>query len=376
MTLLGTRSYGSVSGYHRDMLTHMLVQYVVGLCCQRTNPDAVQVELGDLVFDDASGKKRDVDVTVTVRDETGGWAFKAFEVKDEKAPLDVTVVEQLCGKLNDMSSVTHRAIVSSSGFSDSAKRKAEHHGIDLYTLEDWTTPIEFDFPRFGLKGLPEDAMPIRLSLLVWFKANVSIIAPSAQGDFTIKDTDPILDSTGAAHTRYKTFGQYKDEILQRSTEVLYPLEPAQTMYRTLPEFHASGLSFTAEWPHTHTLDVSADDVHVRVGDLLKIERMTISGFLRWQRAREQPNFKVMRRVRDGEPFAGALIALGDRAGHMFAFVISDSRTMGIHIVQLEEKHLNMIRQLSLQTSSLSAPAGVGRVAPALSQSLASVGQVG
>jgi hypothetical protein len=128
------------------------------------------------------------------------------------------------------------------------------------------------------------------------------------------------------------------------------------MYRTLPEFHASGLSFTAEWPHTHTLDVSADDVHVRVGDLLKIEMITISGFMRWQRAREKPNFKVMRRVPDGEPFAGALIALGDREGHMFAFVISDSRTMGVHIVQLEERHLNMIRQLSLQTSSLSGNA--------------------
>jgi hypothetical protein len=88
--------------------------------------------------------------------------------------------------------------------------------------------------------------------------------------------------------------------------------------------------------------------------------MTISGFLRWQRAREQPNFKVMRRVRDGEPFAGALIALGDREGHMCAFVISDSRTMGIHIVQLEERHLNMIRQLSLQISSLSGMLGHGR----------------
>jgi hypothetical protein len=55
----------------------------------------------------------------------------------------------------------------------------------------------------------------------------------------------------------------------------------------------------------------------------------------------------MRRVRDGQPFAGALIALGDREGHMFAFIISDSRTMGIHIVQLEESQLNIIRQLSL-----------------------------
>jgi hypothetical protein len=353
MTLSGARTYGSLHGYHGDMLTHMLVQYLVGLCCLRRNPDAVQVELGDLVVDDVLGKKRDVDVTVTVRDETGGWAFKAFEVKDEKSPLDVTVVEQLCGKLNDMSPVSHRAIVSSSGFSDSAKRKAEHYGIDLYTLEDWTNPIELDFPRFPLKGLPEDAMPIKLSLLYWLNERVRIIAPSAQGDFTVQDADPIFNSTGAAHSRYKTFGQYKDEILRRSTEVLYPLEPAQTMYRTLPEFHASGLSFTAEWPHTHTLDVSADDVHVRVGDLVKIESLTISGFMRWQRAREQPNFKVMRRVRDGEPFAGALIALGDREGYMFAFVISDSRTMGVHIVELEERHLNMIRQLSVQTSSLS-----------------------
>jgi hypothetical protein len=329
------------------MLTHMLVQYLVGLCCLRRNPNAVHVELGDLVTDEVLGKERDVDVTVTVRDNGESWAFKAFEVKDEKKRLNVTVVEQLSGKLNDMTSITHRAIVSSSGFTEGAKRKAEHRGVDLYTLEDWTTPIELDFPRFGLQGLPEDAIPIRLSLLVWSKPHVSVIAPSAQGDFTVKDTDPVLDSTGAAHTRHKTFGQYKDEILQRSTEVLYPLEPAQTMWRTLPEFHASGLSFTAEWPHTHTFDVSADDVHVRAGDLLKIERMTISGFMRWQRAREQPSFKVMRRVRDREPFAGALIALGDREGHMFAFVISDSRTMDVHIVQLEERHLNMIRQLAV-----------------------------
>src|SRR5258708_14143398 len=54
----------------------------------------------------------------------------------------------------------------------------------------------------------------------------------------------------------------------------------------------------------------------------------------------------MRRVRDREPFAGALIALGQRAGQMFAFVMSDSPAAGTHFVHLEEKHRNMIRQLS------------------------------
>lgn len=330
------------------MLTHMLVQYLVGLCCLRGNPDAVQVELGDLVLDDVLGKTRDVDVTVTVRDESGeDWAFKAFEVKDEKSPLDVTVIEQLCAKLNDMSSVTHRAIVSSSGFSDSAKRKAEYHGVDLYALEKWTTPIEFDFPQFGLKGMPEGAIRFSQRFLVWLGAHVNPIAPSAQGDFNINDTDTLLDSRGAVHARCKTFGQYKEELLFRSTEALWQIDPAQTMLRTLPEFHAYGLSVTAEWPHTHTLDVSADDIHFTVGDRVKIERITISGFMRWERPREQPDFRVMRRVRDGEPFAGALIALGKREGQMLAWVISDSPTAGIHFVQLEERHQNMIRQLSL-----------------------------
>jgi hypothetical protein len=339
------------------MLTHMLVQYLVGLCCLRGNPDAVQVELGDLVLDDVLGKKRDVDVTVTVRDESGEtWSFKAFEVKDEKSPLDVTIVEQLCGKLNDMSSITHRAIVSSSGFSDSAKRKAEHHGVDLYTFEKWENPIEFDFPRFGLQGMPDEAIPIRLSLLYWLKSYVQAIAPSAKGNFNIQDADPVFNSTGRPHARYKNYRQYVDEIIQRSAGILYALEPAKTMLDTLPEFHVSGLSFTAEWPHSHTLDVSEDDVHVREGgDLLKIERMTIMGFMRWQRARAKPDFKVMRRVGDGKPFAGALIAVGDREGQMFAFVISDNRTMGIHIVQLEERHLNMIRQLSLLPGQGEAP---------------------
>jgi hypothetical protein len=208
--------------------------------------------------------------------------------------------------------------------------------------------LSLEFPRFGLKGLPEDAIPFSRKLLVWVNTYVNVVAPSAKRNFNIDVTDSLLDSTGAVHSWYKTFGQYRDEMLLRSTEVLWAIDPAETMGRTLPEFHVSGRSITAEWPHTHTLDVSADDIYVRVGDLVKIESITISGSMRWERQSEQPDFRVMRRVRDGEPFAGALIALGKREGQMIAFVMSDSPTMGIHFVHLEEKHQNMIRQLSVQ----------------------------
>jgi hypothetical protein len=331
--------------------SHMLVQYLVGLCCLRTDPEAVRVELGDFVFDDASGTTRDVDVTVTVADPSGdNWAFKAFEVKDEKPSLDVSAVEQLCIKLNDMSSVTHRAVVSSSGFSHAAKAKAEHHGVDLYTLEKWTTPIDVDFPKFGLKGLPEEAIPFSQQLLVWIGADVFLVAPSAKGNFNVENGDALFDTTGAVHTRYATFEQFKKEILLRSTEALYLLNPAKTMRTTLPEFYAPGMAATREWPHSHTLDVSADDVYIRADDLVKLERITITGSMRWEREIEQPDFRVMRRVGDGKPFAGALIALGQREGQMLALVMSDSPVMGIHFVKLEEQQLNMIRQLRLKGS--------------------------
>ena len=94
------------------MLTPMLVQYVVGLCCLRRNPEAVDVTVGDLVLDTAAGKARDVDITVTLQELDGIRAFKAYEVKREAEPLDVVTVEQLCIKLLDMPAVSHRAIVS------------------------------------------------------------------------------------------------------------------------------------------------------------------------------------------------------------------------------------------------------------------------
>jgi hypothetical protein len=128
-------------------LSPMLVQYLVGLCCLKWNPDAIDVTIGDMVLDPAASKQRDVDITVTIS-ASGGvtHAFKAYEVKHESSPLDVTDVEQLCLKLLDMPSVTHRAIVSGSGFTSSAQSKAARHGVTLYGLRPWTRPLQEQFP--------------------------------------------------------------------------------------------------------------------------------------------------------------------------------------------------------------------------------------
>ena len=71
------------------MLTPMMVQYLVGLCCLRHDPDAVEITLGDMVYDHVAEKDRDVDITITFKDGNEITAFKAAEVKKESQPLDV-----------------------------------------------------------------------------------------------------------------------------------------------------------------------------------------------------------------------------------------------------------------------------------------------
>jgi hypothetical protein len=85
------------------------------------------------------------------------------------------------------------------------------------------------------------------------------------------------------------------------------------------------------------------------GRLCKLETVTINGYLQWQTTSDQPMYHVLERVPDGQAFAGAMVALGSRDGEMFGFVVSpESRTAGVHLIQLEERHLNAIRRLRIE----------------------------
>jgi hypothetical protein len=336
------------------MLTPMLVQYLVGLCCLRRNPSAVDITLGDMVLDPAAGKERDVDVTVTLEESPGvTHAFKAYEVKKEKKPLDVVGVEQLCIKLLDMTTVTHRAIVSASGFTEAAQAKAASHGVELYAIQPWARPLEQEFPGFGMTGMPHECLRFGRSLLFWIDVQLKLVASTGPAAFNVGPDDPIITSMGAPHPKYSTFAQYRDELLLRSTEILLALEPATSIARTFPAQpldSANSVSATPAWPHTHTIDITRDEAHVRLaGSVTKLEIVTINGYLQWQKKNEIPQYYVLRRVPDGDPFAGAMVALGNREGEMFGFVVSpDSRVAGVHMIRLEEKHWNAIRKLKLE----------------------------
>lgn len=344
----------------RSMPTHplspMLVQYLVGLCCRKWDPDAVDVTIGDMIYDAGAGKDRDVDVTVTVKEQGQvTHAFKAYEVKREGQPLDVIATEALCMKLLDMPTLTHRAIVSSSGFTVGAQTKAAHHGVELYALRPWTRQLKEQFPQFEMEGTPEECFPSSNLLLCWPQAQLSLVARNAKGSFQVQPEDALFSGKDKPHPRYKTYEKYKDELLLRSTEVLIPLEPASTLFRTFPvPFIApeGEVPCGPAWPHTHTMDVASDEVYVETGNgKCRLDLVTISGLLQWQRSKHASHYYVIERVPSGEAFAGTLVSTEHREGRMTCLVFSPTtREIGVEFVRLAERHHRAIRQLKLDTS--------------------------
>jgi hypothetical protein len=148
------------------VLTPTDIHYLVGLLSLAAHAENVELELGDFVRDEASESRRDVDVTITARNPDGSRAaYMGIEVKAHGRPLDSTTVEGLAQKLNDMREITHRGIVSASGFTEPAIRKERYHGIDVYELKTWRPEERFDFfqcdplpavqEQYGWSGTPD-----------------------------------------------------------------------------------------------------------------------------------------------------------------------------------------------------------------------------
>ncbi|MGO8953342.1 MAG: hypothetical protein ACLQF2_08390 [Rhodomicrobium sp.] len=339
------------------MLTPMLVQYLVGLCCLRHNPDAVDVTVGDLVLDVAAKKKRDVDVTVTVKEDGSVRAFKAYEVKKEGKPLDVATIEQLSIKLRDMQEVTHRAIVSTSSFSEGAINKAAAHQVELFELKPWTKPIESQFPDFPNIGLPDTFFSsFESSLLYWIDARTHLIIPTGPSSFTWLPATPVFTPKGQKHKKFANMEAFNNAMLLRSASALFAIEPAWTILRTFPFYSRPNKDFVEgpPWPHTHTLQVAQDNVFLNLdGKLHKIETVTISGSLQWRRKKIVPQFYSMESVPGGMVFAGSIIAdWGADDGKMLAIIFPPrTRELGIHQFQLSERHRNIIRGLKIRSEN-------------------------
>jgi hypothetical protein len=276
------------------MLTPTDIHYLVGLLSMSAEPDGVEIELGSMVPDVASKEDRDVDITVTARNLDHTLAGVAgLEVKAHGRPLDSTHVEQLACKLNDMPSLTRRAIVSASGYSNPAVRKAQKHGIDLLELKNW------DQRNQGFDHFKSEFVPSVIRGVEWVgKVNVHV-NPSHR--IPEEDRASVL----------------ANPVVWQTEDIRLPDTPDfMTFVRTMQQKAAGEIM--KKWapavinasevkPAKVVLQIT-DAPFIKVGDhRVILQELVFEGAVRWREESRETTYKVLHRYGETRPVAGCCV---------------------------------------------------------------------
>jgi hypothetical protein len=318
------------------MLSATDVHYLVGFLTIMSSPGDVDITLGNFVYDEAAEEKRDVDITVTYKDEKGLLSvFRGIEVKRIGRPLDVAQVEQLAAKFRDMPAINHKGIVSASGFSKPAVRKAAAHDVELFTFAEWANPmVGFEHVKFA----------------PWMTAQQNIFSFAAAPHVIFNPKDPIpeeirnqlnedsrlCDSRGNPHTVFKTIRDLTDamEIMALNQDDIH------RFVQSLPSGQPQNINVNVELPEG--IFLKTDDQNL----LLKTALM-IGPAIRVD-APLSLNFRIL--VREGEETPVAGCAITELAnGTLLAVGLGQvDRSVKFAPVPLSIRNQNKIQELKLK----------------------------
>jgi hypothetical protein len=286
------------------MLTPIDVHFLVGLLTLVSRPDGVELELGSMVLDTVADENRDVDITVRSLGEGGTVSiFEGIEVKHHKRPLDVTHIEQLCAKLRDMPDILAPGIVSSSGYTEPATRKATHNGVTLYSLCDWTAPMKLGGVMLS------DELKFREQTYKWvtmphIQFNPNLHLPDSIKKQIEPDT-PVFDRNGIPLLHTPTYRALADNLASQTTALSE--QQGQPLEMKVGEIRSVAFNITLE----HEPYIVAGTTRITLsqarltGELACVEKVIT------------PMFKVLVRYEDQQPFVGCAVfemSMGNLAG--------------------------------------------------------------
>ncbi|MBX7135015.1 MAG: restriction endonuclease [Fimbriimonadaceae bacterium] len=129
----------------------------------KTSPSAKIIQKARLPQDDRPEQRREVDVLVVI--PAGRRTARiGVDVKNEKAPLDVVVVEQLIGKYSKLrQSLDKYCIVSTSGFTQPALADAARAGVEALHLTE--SGVDADTAEWQLQPFQDQLSP--QEILCW-----------------------------------------------------------------------------------------------------------------------------------------------------------------------------------------------------------------
>ncbi len=275
------------------MLNETEVHYLVALLAQTHEGSDVEVYVGNMIEDVASQSKRDVDITIMQTSSDGQvTAFKGLEVKKHTRKLGSPDIDGLCNKLRDMPEITHKAIVSATGYTKPAIRKAAYHHIDLYTISDWVNPhTEADFRvRFHkevVKFLEDIIKWTEITLLRanFFQKDLHKIDKAAFASYVVRTYDD------------KEFGEHK--TIQDLMHALPNIALAQLVDSGFRGVEDNG-SVTIHIQLTERPCVKVD------GELIEIDDFIITGSIETKTKNLQTHYKALRKVGEEAPTVGCM----------------------------------------------------------------------
>ena len=320
-------------GPNRNMLTPTDIHLLVGQLTLVTNPDDVEILLGDLVYDVKANERRDVDVTITYKDSSGSIsAFKGIEVKKHKRPLDVTHVEQLCIKLNDMPNISHKAIVSASGYTRPSCKKAKAHGVDLYSLIPWSNKMEgFEHVEF-----PPDFFVIERVLSWVSPPSINYQLERYDSTKTLKITkDTPVCNISEEEIGVKTIQQLSDRLSFNTIQQLINNENIKDV--------SPGVEKSVQLIINDLNNICID----LEGDKKRIKQALLKGMVVWKEYNHSPDYKLL--VKDGElkPLVGCAI-MEMRQGNLSGLTVSRvDRNISFINIPISDRNRKKIQGLKL-----------------------------
>lgn len=307
------------------MLTSNDIKYLVGLLCSVTSPDNVDIILGDMVYDQAAEKKRDVDITIKYKDEYGNEiSFVGIEVKDHSRKLGTDTVEQLCLKFKDSPAIKKGGIVSATGFTKGAIKKATHHNIELYSLKDWDYKAE----NFGHINI-SDNFKIYETINQW-----------------VNETKADLQFTEDVPEDYMPYLTGDNNVLDLNRN---KIEGIENLIQLCNKFRALSITPNEAQEHYNNMEIGeektitkeiivADTPLIFIKDkYFNLEKLSIKGNIKKDENLTPLEFKILVKHNNENFRIGCIITLMS-SGNLIGFSIPiDNRTMHLLNIPLSER---------------------------------------
>jgi hypothetical protein len=310
------------------VLTETDIHYLVGLLSLVSHPDDVEVELGSRVLDTTTGGKRDVDVTVTVKNEERTTAFKGLEVKNHSRKLDATHVEQLACKLKDMPEITESAIVSATGYTRPAIKKAFAHGVSLFELCDW------DFSKEQFEHFKSEFCPFVWTSLEWIKTPAVRLNPSQK----ISEEDQLFIKSNPR----VFFGD--DETKIDVPDVNQLLKNLQSkVQHNLFERLKDGPKGNDFIKNINANVNISDAPYVKApSGIIYLREALFTGQMKWFETQRPTHYKVLKKLGEQKPYAGCMVAELGNLGLLGLTVSNTDRNLRFIRVPISDRNKSKI----------------------------------